>query len=138
MFVAANFPKEVTNTALWLLGQGISIQCFRVTPYVFGEEALLSIDQIIPTPEAKEFMIIMKAKEKEEKSTEAVLKDRHRIRLDFWEKTLESFRNSDCKLLQLPQCKQGSLVKCWFRRVWLSIRSYICSNRDKGGALSYA
>ena len=98
MFVAANFPKEVTNTALWLLGQGISIQCFRVTPYVFGEEALLSIDQIIPTPEAKEFMIIMKAKEKEEKSTEAVLKDRHRIRLDFWEKTLESFRNSDCKL----------------------------------------
>ena len=98
MFVAANFPKEVTNTALWLLGQGISIQCFRVTPYVFGEEALLIIDQIIPTPEAKEFMIIMKAKEKEEKSTEAVLKDRHRIRLDFWEKTLESFRNSDCKL----------------------------------------
>lgn len=99
MFVAANFPKEVTNTALWLLGQGISIQCFRVTPYVFGEEALLlSIDQIIPTPEAEEFMIIMKAKEKEEKSTEAVLKDRHRIRLDFWEKTLESFRNSDCKL----------------------------------------
>ena len=98
MFVAANFPKEVTNTALWLLGQGISIQCFRVTPYVFGEETLLSIDQIIPTPEAKEFMIIMKAKEKEEKSTEAVLKDRHRIRLDFWEKTLESFRNSDCKL----------------------------------------
>ena len=98
MFVAANFPKEVTNTALWLLGQGISIQCFRVTPYVFGEGALLSIDQIIPTPEAKEFMIMMKAKEEEERSTEAVLKDRHRIRLDFWEKTLESFRNSDCKL----------------------------------------
>ena len=60
--------------------------------------ALLSIDQIIPTPEAKEFMIGMKVKEEEEKSTEAVLKDRHRIRLDFWEKTLESFRNSECKL----------------------------------------
>lgn len=98
MFVAANFPKEVTNTALWLLGQGISIQCFRATPYVFGEEAFLSIDQIIPTPEAEEFMIIMKSKEKEEKSTEAVLKDRHRIRLDFWEETLESFKISECKL----------------------------------------
>lgn len=98
MFVAANFPKEVTNTALWLLGQGISVQCFRATPYVFGEQLLLSIDQIIPTPEAEEFMIGMKAKEDEEKSTEAVLKDRHRIRLDFWGITLESFRNSECKL----------------------------------------
>ena len=98
MLVAANFPKEVTNTALWLLAQGISIQCFRVTPYVFGEEALLSIEQIIPTPEAEEFMIIMKAKEKEEKSTDAALKDRHRISLDFWGKALESFRNSECNL----------------------------------------
>ena len=98
MLVAANFPKEVTNTALWLLGQGISVQCFRATPYVSDEEEFLSIDQIIPTPEAKEFMIIMKVKEKEEKSTEAVLKDRHRIRLDFWEKTLESFKTSECYL----------------------------------------
>lgn len=98
MFVAANFPKEVTNTALWLLGQGISIQCFRATPYVFGEQLLLSIDQIIPTPEAKEFMISMKVKEDEEKSAETVLKTRHLIRLAFWEKALESFRNSECKL----------------------------------------
>ena len=98
MFVAANFPREVTNTALWLLGQGISVQCFRATPYVFGEELLLSIDQIIPTPEAEEFMIGMKAKEDEEKSDEAARKDRQDIRLDFWEKTLESFRNSECNL----------------------------------------
>ncbi|MXZ48688.1 MAG: DUF4268 domain-containing protein [Candidatus Dadabacteria bacterium] len=98
MFVAANFPKEVTNTALWLLGQGISIQCFRAKPYVFGEQLLLSIDQIIPTPEAKEFMIIMKTKEEEEKSTEALRKDRHVIRLEFWKKALESFRISECKL----------------------------------------
>lgn len=98
MFVAANFPKEVTNTALWLLGQGISIQCFRATPYVFGEQLLLSIDQIIPTPEAKEFMISMKVKEDEEKSAENVLKTRHLVRLAFWEKALESFRKSECNL----------------------------------------
>ena len=98
MFVAANFPKEVTNTALWLLGQGISIQCFRATPYVFGEQLLLSIDQIIPTPEAKEFMISMKVKEDEEKSAENVLKTRHLVRLAFWERALESFRKSECNL----------------------------------------
>lgn len=98
IFVAANFPKEVTNTALWLLGQGISIQCFRATPYAFGEELLLKIDQIIPTPEAEEFMIGMKAKEDEEKSTEVVLKDRERVRLAFWEEALKSFEKSECRL----------------------------------------
>ena len=98
VFVAANFPKEVTNTALWLLGQGISIQCFRATPYAFGEELLLKIDQIIPTPEAEEFMIGMKAKEDEEKSTEVVLKDRERVRLAFWEEALKLFEKSECRL----------------------------------------
>ena len=100
VFVAANFPKEVTNTALWLLGQGISIQCFRVTPYAFGEELLLKIDQIIPTPEAEEFMVGMKAKEDEEKFTEAALKHRERVRLAFWEEALKLFGKSECRLFE--------------------------------------
>lgn len=98
MFVAANFPKEVTNTALWLLGKGVSIQCFRATAYAFDQELLLSIDQIIPTPEAEEFMIGMKAKKDEEKSDETVLRAQEIVRLAFWEKTLESFRSSECNL----------------------------------------
>lgn len=98
MLVSANFPKEVTNTALWLLGHGISVQCFRATPYAFGKELLLQIDQIIPTPEAEEFMIRIKAKEDEEKSiTDAIVK-RQQKRRDFWEKTLESFKKSECRL----------------------------------------
>ena len=126
ILVAANFPKEVTNTALWLLAQGISIQCFRVTPYVFGEEALLSIEQIIPTPEAEEFMIIMKAKEEEEKSTDAALKDIHGIRLDFWGKALESFRNSECNLYNYISPKTdhwvsagSGIAACSFNLVFL-------------------
>lgn len=99
MFVAANFRKEVTNTALWLLGQGISIQCFKATPYVFGEELLLSIEQIIPTPEAEEFMIGMKDKEDEEKSTKLALKAKEQqVTLAFWEKALKSFKESECRL----------------------------------------
>ena len=98
MLVAANFRKEVTSPALWLLGQGVSVQCFKVTPYALGEQLLLGVDQIIPTPEAKELMISMKVKEDEEKSTEDVLKNRHVVRLAFWEKALESFRNSECTL----------------------------------------
>lgn len=98
MLVAANFRKEVTSTALWLLGQGISVQCFKVTPYALGEQLLLNIDQIIPTPEAKELMIGISAKEAEEKSTEVVLKSRHQVRQAYWEQTLEAFQSSSCTL----------------------------------------
>jgi len=98
MLVAANFRKEVTSTALWLLGQGITVQCFKVTPYALGEQLLLSIDQIIPTPEAKELMIGISAKDAEEKSTEVVLKNRHTLRRAYWEIALEAFQESNCHL----------------------------------------
>lgn len=98
MMVAANFRKEVTSTALWLLGQGINIQCFKVTPHALGEQLLINIDQIIPTPEAKELMIGISAKEAEEKTTEVVRKERHTVRYDYWEILLDAFRNSECDL----------------------------------------
>ncbi|MCG6403691.1 DUF4268 domain-containing protein [Vibrio fluvialis] len=98
MLVAANFRKEVTSTALWLLGQGLSIQCFKVTPYAFDDQLLINIDQIIPTPEAKELMIGINAKEAEEKTTEVVLKNRHSVRREYWEQALEVFQKSDCNL----------------------------------------
>ena len=98
MLVAANFRKEVTSTALWLLGQGISIACFKITPYSLGEQLLINIDQIIPTPEAKELMIGINAKEAEEKTTEVVLKNRHTVRREYWEHALEAFQKSACQL----------------------------------------
>ena len=98
MLVAAKLRREVTSTALWLLGQGISIQCFKVTSYALGEQLLINIDQIIPTPEAKELMIGINAKEAEEKSTEVVLKNRHIVRREYWEQALESFQKSPCNL----------------------------------------
>ena len=98
MLVAANFRKEVTSTALWLLGQGISIACFKITPYSLGEQLLINIDQIIPTPEAKELMIGINAKEAEEKTTEVVLKNRHTVRREYWERALEAFQKSACQL----------------------------------------
>ena len=98
MLVAANFRKEVTSTGLWLLGQGISIACFKITPYSLGEQLLINIDQIIPTPEAKELMIGINAKEAEEKTTEVVLKTRHTVRRAYWEGALEAFQKSSCNL----------------------------------------
>ncbi len=92
MLVAANFRKEVTSTVLWLIGHGVQAQCFRVMPYSFSEEILIDLQQIIPTPEAADYMIGMADKESEEKSSQRTQSRRHELRQAFWTKTLEELR----------------------------------------------
>ncbi|GGW24816.1 hypothetical protein GCM10011452_10260 [Gemmobacter lanyuensis] len=92
MFIAANFRREVTATVLWLLSRGIKAQCFKVTPFMLGEELILDIQQIIPTPEAADFMIGMSTKDNEEKVTHDTQKQRHKLRYEFWEAALERLR----------------------------------------------
>lgn len=98
MFVAAQFRKEVTSTALWLLSHNIRLQCFKATPYGMGDNLFLNLEQIIPTPEAAEYMIGISQKEAAEKSTEYEAKSRHRIRQEFWTKALEALRSSQTSL----------------------------------------
>ena len=98
MFVAANFRKEVTSTAIWLLGNGISLQCMKVTPYRHETDLYLNVEQIIPTPEAEELMISINAKAKEEKEAVGRQHSRHRVRLQFWEQALNAFQVSNCDL----------------------------------------
>ena len=92
VLIAANFRKEVTATVLWLLGHGVRAQCFRVVPYSYGEELFIDLRQIIPTPEAADYMISMAAKDSEEKSAEGARRRSHRLRHAFWTKALEELR----------------------------------------------
>jgi hypothetical protein len=98
ILVAANYRKEVTNTVLWLSQFGVICQCFKVTPYQAGTELFLNVEQIIPTPEAADFMIGIIAKDAEEKSASNEQKHRHTLRLAFWEQTLEALGRSNCSL----------------------------------------
>ncbi len=88
ILVAAKFRIEVTATVLWLIGHGVRVQCFRASPYSLGEELLLDLQQIIPTPEASDYMIGMAAKESDERSTESTQKRRQA----FWSRTLGALR----------------------------------------------
>ena len=85
IFVAAHFRKEATSPVLWLISHGIAAQCFKVTPYAHGEELFLDVQQIIPTPEAAEFMIGMADKEGEEKTVQNAQRRSHAVRLRFWQ-----------------------------------------------------
>ena len=92
MLVAADFRKEVTATVLWLIGHGIRVQCFRTSPYSLGEEILVDLQQIIPVPEAADYMIGMVKKESEEKSSKDTQKGIEGRRIKFWTRTLEELQ----------------------------------------------
>ncbi|MBX2078408.1 hypothetical protein I9T54_02500 [Campylobacter peloridis] len=42
---------------MWLINQGLYIQCFKVTPYEFNQEYFLNVEQIIPIKEAQEYIV---------------------------------------------------------------------------------
>jgi hypothetical protein len=98
--VAANFRREVTSTVLWLLQYGLQIQCYKATPFKHGEDLFLNIEQIIPTPEAADFMIGITEKEKEQKQVERGLSNAQSLRHAFWEQALEGLQKAGVKLYQ--------------------------------------
>lgn len=112
VLIAANFRKEVTATVLWLLGHGVRAQCFKVVPYSFGEELFIDLQQIIPTPEAEDFMIGMAAKDSEEKSVQGAQRRSHKLRRTFWTKTLEEFRARDISLFQNVSPSKDQYLNC--------------------------
>ena len=69
---------------LWLLKHDIQVQCFRALPFSMGEETFLQMEQIIPLPETKEFMIDAKEKEKEEKEISKTVAESEARLLKFW------------------------------------------------------
>ncbi|MCY4372620.1 MAG: DUF4268 domain-containing protein [Spirochaetaceae bacterium] len=100
IFIAANFRREVTAAVLWLIDHRVRAQCFRVIPYGYGEELFIDLQQIIPTPEAVDFMISMAEKEDEEESLGGAQRRSHEIRAAFWERALEALSEQGVSLYQ--------------------------------------
>lgn len=92
VFIAANFRREVTSTVLWLREHQIDARCVKVLPYCFQDELFIDLQQVIPTPEAADYMIRMAEKDTEEKTAKGAQRWSHQMRYSFWEELLETFR----------------------------------------------
>ena len=99
ILVAAEFRKEVTSTVLWLLNYKVRIQCFKATPYEMGNQLFLTMDQIIPTKEAEEYMIRIAEKTQDDIDNKIEIKNRFIVRQKFWTELLQSM-NSKSPLFQ--------------------------------------
>ncbi len=89
ILVGAKFRPEVTATCLWLINHSVDVRCIRVVPFSEGETLFLNVDQIIPPPEAKDYMVKVGNKEVDEKSNRGQTAERHKIRIQFFSKLLD-------------------------------------------------
>ena len=67
VLVSADFSKELTSAVIWLNDHDIDIRCIRLKPYRHNGTLLLDVQQLIPLPEAAEFQVRLREKEKKEK-----------------------------------------------------------------------
>ena len=92
ILIAANFRKEVTSTVLWLLKHNVQAQCFRVVPHGLGDDVFIDLQQIIPPPDAADYMVRMAAKDSEEETTQGAYQHTQEKRYRFWVQALEGLR----------------------------------------------
>lgn len=113
VFIANNYRKEVTSTALWLLDHDIALQCFKAKPYSLGEELFLQIEQIIPLPETNEFMIDAKEKEKEKKGKSKKVEESKARLLEFWGLLKENLEAKNINYLDRITSKPHYSIGFW-------------------------
>ncbi len=90
ILIGAKFRKEVTSTVLWLANFDLRIKCFKVTPFAQDDNLFLSIEQIIPTKDAEDFVISLAGKARDEIKEVEADKTRHKIRKEFWTELLSA------------------------------------------------
>ncbi|SLN20903.1 hypothetical protein PSM7751_00722 [Pseudooceanicola marinus] len=69
VLASAEFARELTTSALWLIERGVDIRCVRLQPYEIEGRAFVDVQQIIPLPEMAEYQV--KVTEKKRKEREA-------------------------------------------------------------------
>jgi hypothetical protein len=74
VLVSADFSKELTTSVLWLNDFGVDIRCVRVKPYRLADSVLVDIEQILPLPEASDYLV--KVRQRVEETEAAVSRSR--------------------------------------------------------------
>jgi hypothetical protein len=113
ILVANNYRKEVTSTILWLLDHQVRIQAFKAEPYSFGEDLFLQIEQIIPLPETKEFMIDAIVKQKEDKSKSVKVLKTNAFLIDFWSNFKHNLKNNNVSLIENVSPRASFSIGTW-------------------------
>lgn len=89
VLASAEFSKELTTAVLWLNERDIDIRCIKLKPYKLRDEVLLDVQQIFPLPEAADYQIRLREKEREERRARIQNRDIRRFHLTIGEKSYD-------------------------------------------------
>jgi hypothetical protein len=86
VLVSGNFSTELTTSVLWLNQHDLDITCIRLRPYKLGSDILVDATQIIPLPEAEDYAVKVRAREKEKRK---VIGKRQEALRKFWSQLID-------------------------------------------------
>ena len=134
VLVSEGFGKELTTAVLWLRDREIDIRCIRLRPYVAGGKTLIDVQQIIPLPEAQDYMVRLREKEQKEKQNRAERwsADSQQLCVDYWSGVLDEIRPSG--ILE-PDVKPMRKEDMRFKVGWpdFFLKAYFSRRSPKGG-----
>lgn len=97
ILVSADFGRELMTTVLWLNRfEGLDIRCVQLIPYRVGERILLDIRQVVPLPEATDYQVRVRRKERQRERAQVDGRDftRYHIVVDGEELPAQNKRNA--------------------------------------------
>ena len=71
LLVSADFSRELTTSVLWLNEKGLDIRCIRLRPHKLNDELVLQVEQVLPLPEAQEYVVGVREKKRSEARTQS-------------------------------------------------------------------
>jgi len=76
VLVSAEFSKELTTSVIWLSQRELDIRCVRLKPYSLDGRVFVDVQQIMPLPEAADYIIQVREKAQKQRKERHDNKDR--------------------------------------------------------------
>jgi len=89
VLVAQNFSKELTTSVMWLNERNMDIRCVRMQPYQDCGKTFVDVQQVIPLPEAQDYIIQIRQKTVREHQDRTGQVERKELRKEFWTGLIE-------------------------------------------------
>ncbi len=111
-FVALDYRKEVTSSAMWLLNKGIDVKCFKVSLYEISHNLLIDIEQIIPVKEAEDYIISMTNKVSDASAAKKRTYEIYNLRYEYWSSLLPLLHSSKTELYKDVNPSKNHWLNC--------------------------
>ena len=133
VLVSEGFSKELTTAVLWLRDREIDIRCIRLRPYRADAKTLIDVQQVIPLPEAQDYMIRIREKEQQERRSRAARfsEESQQACVDYWQGVLNEL--APAGILEpnaKPPRKEDIRFKVSWPQFWL--KAYFSRRHPRG------